>query len=174
VTLPDPVLLEALAPVRAALLTAARAEAEQTLAEADADAATTLATGRATAARIRAEARAQGAASGAAHAAAERQRAHRAARTALRRAQRDAYEQLRAAAQQAVGRLRSGPDYPALQRRLAAAVVHTLGDGAAVREAAGGGVVGEAPGRRVDWSLATFADRAVQAVAGQLTEGRVP
>lgn len=166
----DPTLAAALAPVRAALLTAARADADRTRARAEADAAAALAAGRAAAARVQSEARAQGEATGAAAAAAERRRAHRAARAAVRRAQRDRYEQLRAEARAAVTRLQSGSDYPELHRRLSAAVLRALGDRAVLREAAGGGVVGEAPGRRVDCSLAGFADRAVQSVAEQLAE----
>jgi vacuolar-type H+-ATPase subunit E/Vma4 len=172
--LPDPQVRTALAPVRAALLAAARAEAGQIRERAEVDAAATLAVARAAAARIRDQARAQGVASGTAAAATERHRARRAARADVRRAQREGYEQLLAAAREAVARLPAEPGYPGLHRRLVAAVTGTLGEGARLAEAAGGGVVGVAPGRRVDFSLAGFADRAVRAVASQLVEGPAP
>jgi vacuolar-type H+-ATPase subunit E/Vma4 len=167
-------MVDALAPVREALLAAARAEAGQIRDRAGADAAATLAVAEATAAQIRDRAHAQGRASGAAAAAAERNRARRAARAGIRRAQRDAYERLRAATHQAVAGLWTGPDQPDLRRRLVAVVTGVLGESATVREADGGGVIGEVPGRRVDCSLAGFADRAVRAVVGRLPEGPVP
>jgi vacuolar-type H+-ATPase subunit E/Vma4 len=157
---------EALAPVRAALLAAARADAARTTSEAETAAAETLAAARAAASTIRREAYAQGAASGAATAAMERNRVRRAARAEVLSAQRDGYEQLRAAARRAAGQLAAGPGYPVLRRRLAAAAAEALGPGAVVRDGDGGGVIGELPGRRVDYSLAGFADRAVQAVLG--------
>lgn len=157
----DPPIARALAPVREALLAGARADAERTVARADAAAERSLAEARAAAARIREQARAQGAASGTA-AARERQRAsRRAGRTRVLRAQRDEYERLRHAARQAVARLASEPDYPRLRQRMVGAVTRALGPQATVRDGPGGGVVGEVPGRRVDYSLTGFADRAV-------------
>lgn len=161
-------MTDPLAPVREALLAAARADADRITAGAQAAAAATLAQGRAAADRLRAEARAQGAASGGAVAAAARNRARRTARARVMRARREGYEQLRAAARQAVAQLPAEPDWPRRRAALAAAVAARLGPGAAVRDAAGGGVVGEAPGRRVDCSLAVLADRATEAVAQQL------
>jgi hypothetical protein len=155
-----------LAPVRDALLASARADAARTTSEAEEAASATLAAARATAARIRREARAQGAASGAAAGAAERNRVRREARAEVLGAQRDAYERLLAAARRSAGQLAAEPGYPVLRRRLATAATGALGPGAALRDGDGGGVIGEAPGRRVDYSLAGFADRAVQAVLG--------
>lgn len=166
-SLPGRELVDALAPVRAALLAAARAQAEQTRARAEADATRTLADAQAAAARIREEARASGRAGGLAAAASQRNRAHREARAGVQRAHREAYQRLQAAAREQVARLAAEPDYPQLYRRLAAAVTRALGQEATVREAESGGVVGEAPGRRVDLSLASFADRAVRTVVGR-------
>lgn len=160
----------ALAPVRDALLAAARADAEQTVAQADAAAEQSLAEARAAATRIREEARAQGVASGMAAAHHQQRTARRAGRARVLRAQRDEYQQLRHAAREAVARLPGEPDYPLLRRRMVAAVTRTLGPEATMRDGAGGGVVAELPGRRLDYSLAGFADRAVDVVVGRQEE----
>lgn len=167
-TRPYPALAVALAPVREALLTAARADAAQALAAADVAAASILATSQAGADRIRQEARAQGTANGTVAAAAERNQARRAARARVLSAERDAYQQLRGAARAAVARLADEPGYPRLRAAMAAAVARRLDPEATVSDAAGGGVIGQVPGRRVDYSLAGFADRAVDAM-GELS-----
>jgi vacuolar-type H+-ATPase subunit E/Vma4 len=170
-TAADPALAAALEPVRRALVAAAHADAGRTLAAADAAAADTLVRARAAADRIRAEARAQGAASGRAAAAAERNRARREARAAVLRAEREIYEHLGAAARTAVAHLADEPGYPTLRRRLVAGLHRTLGPRARVDSAGGGGVIGTVPGRRLDYSLAGFADRAARVVAGRLRDG---
>jgi hypothetical protein len=162
---------EPLDPVREALLAACRADVARVAAGAEAAAEARLSQGREAAGRIRGEARAQGAASGAAAAAVERTRARRVARADVLRVQRDAYWRLRSNGRAAVGALRDEPDWPGRQAALAAAVARALGPGATVREAADGGVIGEAPGRRVDCSLAMLADRATDAVAQHLGVG---
>jgi vacuolar-type H+-ATPase subunit E/Vma4 len=160
---------EALAPVRDALLAAARAEAARVVADAEAVAAGRLAEGRTTAERIRREARAQGEASGRAAAGAERNRARRTARAGVLRARRKAYERLRRTAREAVARLPAEPGWPRLRAGMATAVSRALGPDAAVREY-DGGVAGQADGRRVDLSLATLADQATDEVARGLEE----
>jgi len=65
----------------------------------------------------------------------------------------------------AVGRL---AEDPALRGRLVAAVWARLGPDATVLDAAGGGVVGVAAGRRIDLSLAAVAERAVDALGGEV------
>jgi hypothetical protein len=65
-----------------------------------------------------------------------------------------------------VTRLCDEPGYGDVRARLVAAIHERLGPRAAVRDAPGGGVVGEVPGRRLDLSLAAFADRAVDRIIG--------
>jgi hypothetical protein len=59
---------------------------------------------------------------------------------------------------------------PALAAGLGAAVRAALGEGAHIRDVEGGGVVGEAEGRRLDCSLPGFADRAVAALVSELED----
>lgn len=169
-----PDLAAQLAPVREALLAAARSDAAAILDRAEAAAAATVAAGAEAAARIREEARAQGVASGTAAAAASRVQARRAARAEVLKARREAYERLRTAARQDLARLRADPEYPLLRRRMATALTRILGGDARLREGVEGGLIGEVPGRRIDWSLATLADRVVQQVARYLQEEQVP
>ncbi len=77
----------------------------------------------------------------------------------------DSYEELRRRVAAAVGRL---AEDPALRGRLVAAVWARLGPDATVLDAAGGGVVGVAAGRRIDLSLAAVAERAVDALGGEV------
>jgi vacuolar-type H+-ATPase subunit E/Vma4 len=169
-TATDPEIVAALAPVREALLAAARSDAERTIARAAAAAEQTVAAAGTAAARIREEARAQGVASGTAAASGERRRARRAARAGVLRAERDGYQRLRRAARRAVAQLPREPDYPVLRRRLAASITRALGPDAELRDGIDGGVIGLVPGRRVDYSLGRFADRAVDEVAGRQDE----
>jgi vacuolar-type H+-ATPase subunit H len=151
----------ALAPVRAALLGAARAEAQRVRADAEERAATVLADARNRAARMLADATRQGAADADSLLAGERARARRQARAVVLRAGRDAYEALRAQARDAAARL---GDDPVVRGRLVATARDGLGPGARVSDVDGGGVVAEVSGRRLDLSLAGFAARAVDAV----------
>jgi hypothetical protein len=157
----------ALAPVRAALLAAARRDADATVAAADADAAATLADARRRADAVLAEAREQGVAEAAAELAAARAGALRDARAAVLAARRDAYEQLRAAARQAVAEFAAAPG---VRDRLVARVHAALGPAAEITDAPGGGVVGRSGRRRIDLSAAGFADRAVEVVAADREE----
>jgi vacuolar-type H+-ATPase subunit E/Vma4 len=161
-------LLDALAPVHAAVLQAARDDANHTAAQAKAAADDTLGAAQSQADQVRAQARAQGAADAQVYLAAERIRARREARTIVLQAQREAYEDLHRAAREAVAGLRTDPDFPLLRQRLVDAVRRRLGDEATIHDDAGGGVVGEVAGRRLDYSLARLADQAVDTVAAGL------
>ncbi|MFE1248434.1 hypothetical protein [Streptomyces sp. NPDC058741] len=142
-------------PVRERLLAAARARARTSLAEADEEAAAVLRDAEARAGEILAEARAQGEADAAAVLAAGRVRGRRAARARELLARRECWEELRRQVVRGVGQL-AGPE---LRERLAEQVRRVLGPDARIVEAADGGVVGEAPGRRVDLSLTAIAHR---------------
>lgn len=166
----DDTMTAALAPVRAALLAAARRDAADVRARSAAAAAATLAAAGAEAERIRGQAREEGAADAAAGLAAERARARREAHARILAARSEAYEDLCAAARRAVGALRDEPGYPELRRHLAEAARRLLGPDAALHEGTGGGVIGQGAGRRLDYALVRFADRAVAAVAAEADE----
>ncbi|MFE3632730.1 hypothetical protein [Streptomyces cellostaticus] len=151
---------DALEPVRAELLRAARAEAGAVLEGARADAEETLRVARATADRVLASARAAGAADGTAAAAGERIRAAEDAWTAELAARAAAYADLRAGVRSGVRRALA-EDAPA-RDRLVAAARDLLGARARITDAPGGGVVAEVPGRRVDLSADALADRALE------------
>lgn len=167
---PETPVAAALAPVRAALLAAARAQAQRLLAEADAETAATLAAARAQAAAMVEQARTEGAADAAIALAGARARARREARAIAMAARRDAYLSLRKASRAAVRRLRDDPAYPGLRDGLAAAVRGRLGADPVLVEGAAGRMVAETAGRRVDYSLDGFADRAVDALGTELEE----
>ena len=148
--------VQALEPLRTALLAAARADAATRRAAADAEgrAVEDEAGGQATARR--AEARRRGAADGADQLAAERSAAGRRARAVLLHAQQVAYDRAREAAVTAATELLA---HPPARDRLAALVRDELGPGARVLDAPGGGLLGEAPdGRRLDASAAHLVD----------------
>ncbi|MEU8233249.1 hypothetical protein AB0C12_27020 [Actinoplanes sp. NPDC048967] len=160
----DESLSEALTPVRTAVLTAARQEADLRVAQARAQAAEALTAAGSRAEEIIAAARDAGRADAEAGYATEQSRARRTARARTLRARRDAYEQLRRQSRIAVLRIRDEPGYPAVRAALTAEVHRLLGPGAEIVEAPGGGVVGRSGARRVDLSLIAFADRAVDPV----------
>jgi vacuolar-type H+-ATPase subunit H len=163
-------LLTALAPVRAAMLAAAGHDVDRIVAESRAAGQQRIADAQAHGARLRQEARERGAADAAAAMAEQRSRVGRRARAIVMRAHREEYDALHEAARQAAPRLVEEPDYPGLRPNLAEAVRTLLGPDALLRDASGGGVIGQADGRRVDFSLARFADRAVDQVVAELGE----
>jgi vacuolar-type H+-ATPase subunit E/Vma4 len=167
-TLRDPKLVAAVAPVGAALLEMARRDAEGI--EAAARAAADEVTGAALdqAARITAEAAELGAADANAAVAAARSAARRTAHGIVLAARREAYDTLRARARVAVAQLRTDPSYGLTRRRLVNQVHRLLGPDAVVREGVDGGVIGEAGARRVDLSLARFTELAVDTVAAEV------
>ncbi|MFD8234778.1 hypothetical protein ACFV20_23250 [Streptomyces sp. NPDC059696] len=161
---------EALEPVRAQLLAAARAEARALVSAADEEAAAVLREGEARVQEIHAAARGHGEADAAAVRAATRVRSRRAARARELAARREAWEELRRQVVRDVGRLRDSEDYPGLRDRLTAYVRGVLGPEARVSEAADGGVVGERAGRRIDMSLTSLADRLLERAAREVEE----
>jgi hypothetical protein len=158
-------LKTALAPVRAALLDRARADAAAALAAADTDAAAVLAEAREQAAALLREAREQGEREAAALRTREHARAGREARSVVLGAQRTALDELRRRTRVAARALR---DDRALLDRLRARLVTDLGPDAVVREHPDGGLVADAPGRRVDASLPALADRALDGLGGEV------
>lgn len=179
----DPTLSAALEPVRRALLAAAAAENARVLADVDAQAAVEIAAARSRADAAVARARAEGAADAAIALAGARARARRRARATVLRAHRQSYLRLREASRAAARRLLDQPGYANLPDRLAAAAVAAVARlepgaaghavpggtvGSIVTRNAGGGVVAEAAGRRVDYSLDGFADRAVDELGPDL------
>ncbi|MEV0267865.1 hypothetical protein AB0H43_03745 [Hamadaea sp. NPDC050747] len=159
---------DALRPLAEALLSAADADAALTRRAAAMSSATVLADARRQADEIRAEARRQGAADAEAALAAARARARREARSAVLGVQRDLYDQLRERSYAAVAALRLESGYARLRSGLAEAARQVLGPDAVVVDADTGGVTSSADGRRLDLSLAQFADRAVDEVAWRL------
>lgn len=159
-----------LAPVRAALLAAARQEADRGEAQARARAAETLTAAAGRADAIVSAARAAGAADAEAVARIDLGRARRAARARTLRARREAYDRLRRESRQAVGRVRDEPGYAAIRATLTAAAQRLLGPDAEVVDAEGGGVIARTGSRRVDLSLRALADRAVDRVAAGLEQ----
>jgi len=162
---------DALAPVRAALLESAEADAERIRGEAEEVARRTVAAAHKEAARIRARARRQGACDAASALAADRARARRQARATVLAARREGYEALRVAAHEAVLRWHDDPGYPRLHEALRVAARRALGRGVRLHDAPDGGVIGERTGRRIDLSLTGFADRAVDVCAADLEQG---
>lgn len=165
---PQPRAAQALAPVRAALLAAARAEAEAGLGAADREVAAMLEQASGEAAAIRAQARAQGAADMAGVLADERSRARRQARGAVLGARREAYEELRRRARHGVTELARDPAYAGLARLLAARARADLGPDATVVGDATDGVVLQAGERRAVYRWADLADAAVAALGADL------
>ncbi len=163
-----PAATNALAPVRAFLLARAQAEADRARAEAATVADAVVARARQQAAVVLEQAREQGAADGAQLTAAAQAVAARRVRGLLLAAQRQAYETLRQRGRAAARALREDPDYPALRERLARMARERAGPDAIVMDAPDGGVIAEAPGRRVDCSLGTLADRAVDALGAEV------
>jgi hypothetical protein len=163
----DRILSAALEPLRDALLASARSDAERERTRAEAAAAARLKNAGEVCDQIRTEARDRGAADSAAVVAAERARAGRQARSVVLHARTEEYRALRSAARDAVGTLRHDDDYPRIRQRLIDLVRGLLGAGVGVRDGECGGVIGEVPGRRADYSLAGFAERAVDTVLAE-------
>ncbi len=147
--------------VRQALLDAARADADGLTRCADEDADRTVTAARERAARILDEARQSGARDGQATIAAQRMGVRRQGRALVLAAHREAYENLRAAAREAVHRL-GGQD--GTREALVRLARQVLGPDARLCDAPGGGIVAEHAGRRLDLSLDAIAERALEEV----------
>lgn len=157
-----------LAPVRAALLERARADADAVLSDADAAAVAVRTQAQEEAEAVLSAARALGCADAAAVLAGERARAARTSRGIVLAAQRAAYDQLRRRARDAVSDLRNDPGYPAVLAALRDRVVRDLGPDAVVTEDERGGVVGECAGRTVRYTLDDLADAVVERLGSDL------
>jgi vacuolar-type H+-ATPase subunit E/Vma4 len=155
---------DSLLPVREALLAHAGSDARRLLAEVDAEGDSIIARARAEAEAIRAEARSQGEADATAVLVAERARARRQARAVVLAAQRESYTALRARVVEEAATLRLDPAYATWRDGLGERVRAALGPDAVVTEHPEGGVLGEAPGRRVAHTLAGLATRALDAL----------
>jgi hypothetical protein len=164
----------ALAPVRAALLGDAQAEADRILAEARRAAGALI--GRAQADSVDAvlRAEAEGRARAEPLALAEVSRGRREARAILLGAQLRARGELEDRIRAAVSGLRDEPGYGELRDTLADLARRAAGPGATVTEHPGGGVLAHAPGVLVDCSLPRLAERAIQALGQQIRELTAP
>lgn len=159
--------VEALAPVRSALLAGAAADAAREVAEATRQGDDLLARARGRARAVLDEAAAAGRSDAETTMAAEHSRARRAARALELRAQKEIHDRLRHEVTAALARLVVGPEP---RSRLVAAVRAALGPDARVLDAPGGGVIGQVPGRLLDLGVTALADRAVEDHGGRAQE----
>jgi hypothetical protein len=158
---------DALAPVRAALLSDAERDAARTLAAADADVAALRVRTAEECERLRREARARGEADAQEVVSAERARTHRQARALVQHARGDAFDELRRRVRLAAAALRDASDYPELRTHLEEQARTLVGD-ARLSEPADGGVVAEDGGRRAVLTLTGLADRVLDRLGPDL------
>jgi len=152
----------ALQPLRAALLTAAGAEADACRSAAATEGVALLAKARLEGEALLTEARARGSSDGAIRVSAERARVQREARQIVLLAQHAAYDDLR---RQAVAAVRALLEEPGERQRLAQALRDRLGSEVVVRDHPDGGLSGEsADGRVVDASVGSLVDAALATV----------
>jgi hypothetical protein len=151
-------LADALAPVRQALLGAARIEADRLRTTAEQERERKLTTARQRANRIRAEARDRGQADADEAGATDEAVAGRAGRHLILRARRDAYEHLRQAVEY---RVAGWMAEPAVDAELRARVAGALGPGISLA-AIPGGLAGTTGGRRVEITASALTDEALQ------------
>jgi vacuolar-type H+-ATPase subunit E/Vma4 len=160
----------ALAPVRAHVLRAARAEAERIIAQARIQAATVVQNARRGADEAVELAEAQGRADGALAAAAERSRGREQARSIVLGAEREAREELCGQVLAVVSGLRAEPGYGQLLIRLTSMAARAAGPDATVTVQPAGGVVARSRGVVVDCTLPRLAGLAVDALGDQVRE----
>jgi hypothetical protein len=160
----------ALAPVRAAMLRRAAAEAEAITATARRDAAALLAAMRRDAKAALGQARSDGISLAAPLATAEQGRGRRAARAALLGAERSIRTEAEGRIRAAILSLPGQPGYDELRDRLAALARAAAGPDALVTEHPGGGVIAHAPCVLVDCSLPRLAERVIDALGPQIRE----
>lgn len=160
--------VDSLTPVREQLLAHARADAERVLADSDADVAATLAAARSEANAILEAARAEGESDAAVLLSAKRARDRRQARALVLGAQREAYDNLRSQVMRALSAIRDDPGYARWRDRLTEQARHLLGPEAVVSEAPEGGVLAEANGRRVAYTLAGLADQVIEEMGADI------
>jgi vacuolar-type H+-ATPase subunit E/Vma4 len=160
----------ALAPVRAAMLRRASAEAAHVLASARGAAGGLRDSARAEAARTVSRAREDGQAQAAPLALAEVSRGRREAQAILLDAELRARDELESRIRSAILGLRSEPGYGTVRETLSELARRTAGPGATVSEHQSGGVVAHAPGVLVDCSLPRLAERAIEVLGPRIRE----
>jgi vacuolar-type H+-ATPase subunit E/Vma4 len=149
----------------------ARANAEWVAAEGESMAAARLDEASRAAVAIIAEARADGTAQADREMAVTRAHEQRRSHRIVLEARRRSYEGLGLQARAGARELRSDPAYPAILDRLEQLSREQLGDGALIeRDPADGGVVAEAGGRRVDYSLPALAERCLRRLGAEIEE----
>jgi multidrug efflux pump subunit AcrA (membrane-fusion protein) len=158
----------ALEPMRAAMLSAAAANAAGTIANARAAAAAQLQDSRSAAEAAIAQAAAEGASSARSAAAAEVARSRRIARSMILEAEQALYQDLSSRIRTAVLALRHQAGYPEFRRRLIERAASAAGPGAVIADPDNGGVIATAPGVVVDCSLNRLADQAIAIVESSI------
>jgi vacuolar-type H+-ATPase subunit E/Vma4 len=161
---------QALAPVSAALLASASAQAGQLIEQARIAAAALGDKARSDAASAIRAAREEGMAQAAPLAAAELSHARRKARAARLQAEQRATKELQDRIRSAITGLRNDPGYGELRDRLAGLALQAAGPGAVLSEHPAGGVLARAPGVLVDCSLSRIAQRVIDALATRICE----
>lgn len=160
----------ALDPVRTALLAAARADAADVLRTAESERDSLLEQARRTAAKLLTEARAAGEADARATLAGRLAQSRREARRSALSAQRALYDELRRRCRAAASALAGTPEYAALRQQLIDVARERLGPDAVVVESPNGGILASAGNDRVDLSLPTLADRALERSGPEVAE----
>jgi len=160
----------ALDPVRARMLSEARAAADRALEAANAQAGELLRQARGEAERAASQARARGWSEAAPAAAAERALGRYRARAIVLSAQREAYDELCREVLAGMNALRRDPGYPTLIGRLAGLASAAAGPDASVSFPDGGGARARSGEVVVDCSLPRLAELAVQVLGDQVRE----
>ncbi|GAA1599235.1 MULTISPECIES: V-type ATP synthase subunit E family protein [Kribbella] len=158
----------ALGTVRSALLAAARADAAVVLRDAESQRDELLEQARRTAEQIVADARAEGEADATASVAIRLAQSRREARRSALSAQRELYEELCHRCRAAASALATTPEYEGLRRQLIEEARRQLGPETVIAESPAGGIVASAGAERVDLSLPTLADRALDRSAPEV------
>lgn len=160
----------ALDPVRTALRDAARAEAAEVLRQARQRQDDLLADARRTADEMLATARADGEAEATAAVNVRMAQSRRDARRSVLKAQRDLYDELRQRCHAAATALAESPGYEELRGHLAVRALAQLGSGATLTDSGRGGVLASAGDRRLDLTLPTLAERALERSGVEVAE----
>lgn len=158
-----------LEPLRAALLRAARRDAEADIGAAEDERRRTLAEAHAQAERIRAEARTEGERDAEQLSLDQRARSRRRARATVLAEQSRALDALRReVARRLVAMWRDPEQHGALRERLVVAARADLGDEAVVTEVPDGGIVATTPRARAAYRLTDLADEAIASLDTEL------
>lgn len=157
------------APLRRALLDAARRDAEQAVAEATERATAQVADARARARRLESEAKAEGEALARREMDRRRARAQREARREVLRAQRQCLDDLRHAALATLReRGEQDPEVVALLERTTAVARSQLGGDPEFEQAREGGFLARSGSHRVDYRFSALVDRAIDDLGAEV------